>query len=149
MRTKRIFIVTGAYGFLGNTLCRMLSERKETVRALVLTGETCPAFDGFDNITVYQGDVCKKETLEELFVADDCCELYLIHTAAVVSIDSVAHELTRRVNLEGARNIAELALKHHVTKMVYVSSVHAIPENPVPQLIEETNQSQRSCGRLC
>ena len=35
----RIYIVTGAAGFLGGTVCRQLLERGENVRAFVLPGE--------------------------------------------------------------------------------------------------------------
>ena len=36
---NRIYIVTGAAGFLGGTVCRQLVERGEKVRAFVLPGD--------------------------------------------------------------------------------------------------------------
>ena len=37
---NRLYIVTGAAGHLGNTIIRMLKERKVAVRGLILPSET-------------------------------------------------------------------------------------------------------------
>lgn len=38
MNNNRKYLVTGAAGFLGGTICRQLIERGEAVRAFVLPG---------------------------------------------------------------------------------------------------------------
>lgn len=68
---KRIYIVTGANGFLGNNIVRKLVQNKENeVRALVLPGDKINSLEGLD-CKIYYGDVTKPETLEDIFKIDD------------------------------------------------------------------------------
>ena len=48
-------------------------------------------------------------------------------------------ERVHRINVGGTRNIIDLCLEHDVRKLVYVSTVHAIPEKPHGQVISEVD----------
>ena len=105
---KRLFIVTGANGFLGNNIIRQLEQNPENeIRALVLPNDKVHSLEGL-RCQIYYGDVTKKETLQEIFSNLEDRELFVIHCAAIVYI-----------------------------KMVYVSSVHALPEKPNREVITE------------
>ncbi len=122
---SRVYIVTGANGHLGSTIVRMLIERGETVRGLLLPKEPFRETSGVEYI---RGDVREATSLEPLF--HDTCdvEVVLIHTAAIISIADKQTDDLFRVNVLGTENIVDMCLKHGVQKFVYVSSVHALPE---------------------
>ncbi len=134
---KQTYIVTGANGFLGNTIVRKLAESEDNeIRALVLPGDSTKALDGV-RCTLFYGDVTQPDTLQPLFDVEDGTPLYVIHCAALVSIKSRHNPSIRAVNVTGTRHVIEQTLRHHA-RLVYVSSVHAIPEKPGQQLITET-----------
>ena len=43
-QTNKMYLVTGAAGFLGSTVCRKLVDRNEKVRAFVLEGDKSAAY---------------------------------------------------------------------------------------------------------
>lgn len=126
---KKIYIITGANGFLGNNLVReLVKDPNNQVRALVSSPNRADALQGL-NCTIYAGDVTRPETLSEIFDVPSGAEVFVIHCAAVVYIKSKPNPAVYQVNVVGTKNIVEatLAIK---AKLVYVNSVHAIPELP-------------------
>lgn len=134
---KKVFIITGANGFLGNNIVRKLVEDKDNeVRALVLPNDKINALDGL-NCKIYEGDVTKKNSLHDVFeVEEKDVELYVIHCAAIVYIKSKYNPNMYEVNVNGTKNIIEKVLEKNA-KLVYVSSVHAITEKPNHEVITE------------
>ena len=66
---KKLYIITGASGFLGNNIVSKLvqaGEGENEIRALVLPGDEAKSLDGLD-CRIFYGDVTKKETLAEIF----------------------------------------------------------------------------------
>ena len=136
---KKIYIVTGANGFLGNNIVRKLVKDKENeVRALVLPEDKINSLNGLD-CKIYRGDVTKKETLSAIFETPENAELYVIHCAAIVYIKSKYNPKVYEVNVNGTKNIIERVLQK-AAKLVYVSSVHAIPEKPHNEIITEVSK---------
>ena len=123
MRTT--YIVTGAAGHLGGTIVRLLSQAGQAVRALALAGETQRARRG---VTWYTGDVRRTESLRALFSGLDGRDICVIHAAGVVDISGEMSERIRDVNVEGTKNIIALCREFSVKRLLYVSSVHALPE---------------------
>ena len=133
---KKIYIITGANGFLGNNIIRKLEQNKENeIRALVLQNDTIKSLEGL-NCKIYYGDVTKKETLQEIFDIIEEAEVFVIHCAAIVYIKSKYNPKVYDVNVNGTKNIIEKVLEKNA-KLVYVSSVHAITEKPNNEIIEE------------
>ena len=134
---KKIYIITGANGFLGNNIVRKLVENQDNeVRALVLPADKTVSLEGLD-CKILRGDVTKKNTLHDIFQIDDHnAELYVIHCAAIVYIKSKYNPLVYEVNVNGTKNIIEKVLEKNA-KLVYVSSVHAITERPHNETISE------------
>lgn len=124
---KKIYIITGANGFLGNNIVRKLIENEENeVRALVLPQDKVNSLEGL-NCKIYKGDVTKKETLNEIFETPEDAELYVIHCAAIVYIKSKYNPKVHNVNVNGTKNIVQKVLEKNA-KLIYVNSVHSIPE---------------------
>ncbi len=130
---KELYLVTGAAGHLGSAVIRELKKMNKNVRGLVLQGEkNIP-----EDIDIFYGDVTKKDSLEDFF-ENSGAELIVIHCAGIVSITSNYSQLMYDVNVNGTKNIVELCIEKNVKKLVYVSSVHAIPEKPKGEIIFET-----------
>lgn len=126
---------------MGSVVTRQLVEAGEKVRILVLPEEK--NIPENEKIEVYRGDVTDKESIRSFFVIDtpeesDKVDLYVIHCAGIVSISTGFDQILHDVNVGGTNNILELCVEYKVKKLVYVSSVHAIPEKPHGEVIRET-----------
>ena len=73
--------------------------------------------------------MCDDASLERFFSGADSGTC-VIHCAGIVSVASRPGERIYRVNVGGTNNILRQSEKAGVGKLVYVSSVHAIPEKP-------------------
>lgn len=133
---RPVYIVTGANGHLGNTIIRQLKKRGEEVRGLILPTETAENQPG---VTYYKGDVRDPAGLEPLFAGVQGQETIVIHTAGIVDISEKVSQAMYEVNVGGTRNMVELCKEHGVHRLVYVSSVHAIPEKNKLQVLEEVD----------
>lgn len=131
---SKIFIVTGANGFLGNNIIRQLPKDSQ-IRALVLPNDTLHSLEGL-NCKIYKGDVTKIDTLNEIFDVEENSELYIIHCAAIVYIKTKYDPLVYNVNVNGTKNIIDIALKKNA-KLIYVNTVHSIPEKGNNEIMTE------------
>ena len=134
----RTFLVTGATGHLGNTIVRMLVQKGLSVRGFVLPGDKTGALDDV-RIPLFYGDVTRKESLESFFSGIDPEETIVIHTAGIVSIQTKVDDRLHAVNVGGTRNICDVCAQMNIGKLIYVSSVHAIPERPKGAMITESD----------
>lgn len=133
---KNIYIITGANGFLGNNLVRTLSQDSNNqVRALVSSLKRADALQNL-NCRLFEGDVTKPETLRDIFTVPAGAKVYVIHCAAIVYIKSKPNPAVHEVNVLGTKHVAEKTLEIGA-KMVYVNSVHAIPELPHGETMTE------------
>ena len=129
------YLVTGATGFLGRVVAEELVRRKAQVHALVLHDDPYTDLLPKEVRTVI-GDVCDKSSLSDFF-ADADSRTCVIHCAGVVSVASRPGPRLYQVNVGGTWKVLRQCMEHDVSKMVYVSSVHAIPEKPKGCIITE------------
>jgi dihydroflavonol-4-reductase len=116
-----MWLITGATGHIGNVLVRKLLERGDRVRALILPGECRAPLDGLE-VEAVEGDVLDRDSLVRAMRGIKG----LFHLAGVISIMPGADEVVRRVNVEGTKNILQVARELNVPRLVYTSSIHAI-----------------------
>jgi len=128
MCNNQIYIVTGALGHLGSTIVSILNERGIEVRGLALPGDHSPLTKSTGTAKIYYGDVCDSDSLTEIFDVPKDSELIVIHAAGIVSIATKYNPLVQRVNVMGTQNIIKKCFETNAKRLVYVSSVHAIPE---------------------
>ena len=129
------YLVTGATGFLGRAVAEELVRRKAQVHALVLHDDPYINLLPKEVHTVI-GDVCVKNSLSDFF-ADADSRTCVIHCAGIVSVASRPGSKLYQVNVGGTWSVLRQCMERNVGKMVYVSSVHAIPEKPKGCIITE------------
>ncbi len=121
--------VTGPTGEIGLPL---LAELERDPRIGHVRGMARRAFDpaaeGWTKVSYRRGDILDRGSLAALFDGVDV----VVHLAFAIFGD---REETHRINLEGSRNVFEVAIATGVERIVYASSVAAYgfyPENPQP-----------------
>ncbi|MBQ8093452.1 MAG: NAD-dependent epimerase/dehydratase family protein [Clostridia bacterium] len=131
------YLVTGAAGFLGGTVCRQLIERGESVRAFVLPGDPAMKYIP-QEAEIVEGDLMDTASLEKLFSVEEGTETVVLHIASIVTVNPDYSSKVMEVNVDGTKNIIRLCLSHpECRKMVYCSSTGAIPESAMGQAIRE------------
>lgn len=133
----RIYLVTGAAGFLGGTICRQLVDRGERVRAFVLPNDEAIKYVPRE-AEIVEGDLCDLESLENFFTVADGLETIVLHIASIVTVNPDYSQKVMDVNVGGTQNIVDMCKKHQCNKLVYCSSTGAIPELPKGEKIVET-----------
>ncbi len=129
------YLVTGATGFLGRAVAEELVRRRAQVHALVLRDDPYIHLLPKEVHTVI-GDVCVESSLADFFAGADS-RTCVIHCAGIVSVASRPGSKLYQVNVGGTWRVLRQCMEHDVGKMVYVSSVHAIPEKSKDCIITE------------
>ena len=133
---KKLWLVTGATGHVGTILVSVLQQRGEFVRALVRPNSNIVAHS---NVEIYEGDIRNRESLIPFFDRGDYDYVSLVHCAALITIASKQNPEVWNINVHGTNNVMSLARDTGVDRIVYVSSVHAIPERPANEIITEVS----------
>ena len=115
-------LVLGGLGQLGQCINKVATER----------GITSISF-----VDEFVGNILNMKVLEDLFIQEK--PEYVINCAAYTAVDKAEDEvdLSRRINRDGAENIAKMCLKYDAT-MLQVST-DFIFEGNVPALLTETD----------
>ena len=111
-------LVTGASGFLGWHVARVLLERGYPVRALVRPGSRVPDLD----VETATGDLRDRASLDRAVAG---CEL-LFHAAADYRLWARHPEEFYRSNVDGTRNLFTAARAAGIQRAVYTSTVGCI-----------------------
>ncbi len=126
-------LVTGATGHIGNVLVRLLLERREKVRAMVMPGEDVTPLKELP-VEVVEADVLDYQSLLTAFIG---CDM-VYHLAGIISIMPGKDRLLQAVNVIGTRNVVQAARACGARRLVYTSSIHALRRVPEGVVIDET-----------
>jgi UDP-glucose 4-epimerase len=126
--------VTGPTGDIGRSFLRALDKAKGVGRVLGMARRPFdPAEQGLTKTEYRRGDILDRDALDALFAEADV----VVHLAFIIVGGA---DETRKINLEGSRNVfAAAAAAPKVKRLVYTSSVAAYgfhADNPLP-LVEE------------
>ena len=136
---KTMYLVTGAAGFLGGTICRQLVERGEMVRAFVLPNDPALQFVPKE-AEVVEGDLCNIADVRKFFEVEAGIETVVLHIASIVTVNPDFNQKVMDVNVGGTKNIIDAMRVHpECKKLVYCSSTGAIPELEKGIKIAETD----------
>jgi dihydroflavonol-4-reductase len=111
-------LVTGASGFIGWHVARLLAERGHKVRALVRPSSKLRELE----VEAVTGDLRDPESLDRAAAG---CGL-VFHVAADYRLWARDPDEVYRSNVEGTRNLLEAARRHGVERVVYTSTVGCI-----------------------
>lgn len=118
--------VTGATGFLGRQLTRLLLEREETVRVLARPTADVREFVAA-GAAIVEGDITDPKAVQQAVA-----EAGLVyHLAGVVAHEQSDRERLEATNVGGVRNV--LSALPSDARLVHVSSVAAIGPAPDPE----------------
>ena len=124
-------LITGSSGHVGSNLIRKLHEQNYTIRCIDFDGDH-RAYDGYD-VEIMKGDITDKDSLYPIFEDVDV----VFHTAALINLDRRFRKAIKVVNIEGTRNVCDVALEQGVQKLIHFSSVDAFYRFPIDEPLLE------------
>ncbi len=124
--------LTGATGFVGGVLARELVRAGETVRAVVRSPEQARGLAAL-GVEIHRGDVTEKATMRGPMTGVDG----VYHVAGWYKIGARDKSDAVRVNVDGTRNVLELAAELSVPKTVYTSTL-AVNSDTHGQIVDES-----------
>lgn len=129
---NHIFI-TGATGLLGAALISELAKQGyQDITAFIMKGDPLekrlPPY-----VKRAYGNVLAPESIAASMEEGD----FVIHLAAIVSIQRKDDEKMKRVNVEGTKNVVDCAIAKKAAKLVYVSSSHVLSYHKDGSVITE------------
>ena len=103
-------LITGGSGHVGANLSRELINQGYKVRCIDYDND----YRAFENlyIELIEADITDKDSLWKIFEDVDV----VFHTAAFICLDRRYKDLIRNVNVNGTRNVCDVALKSGVKK---------------------------------
>ncbi len=117
-------LVTGANGFIGSAVVRLLLNKGEDVRVLVRPDSDRRNFDGLD-IEIMEGNLSDIDSLKRAVTG---CQL-LYHLAADYRLWIPDPDNMYKANVDGTRNLIIAATEADIEKIVYTSSVATLGLN--------------------
>ncbi len=117
-------LITGASGFIGSAVMRLLLEADHDVRAIVRPGSDRRNLDGLP-VEIFEGDLRDKTSLED--AVKDCNAVF--HVAADYRLWIPDPDNMYQTNVAGTRNMMLASAEAGVEKIVYTSSVAVLGLN--------------------
>ena len=142
-RNKTV-LVTGATGFVGQHLCRRLSELGFRVRTLLHTVKQSEIFPAELELTHFPGDLLDAPSLETACANTDI----LVHLGGVAHVDNLSEKILREINVEGTRNILQVAIRNNVSRIIFMSSSLASDADKGKRKITQYGRSKIAAEEL-
>ncbi|KAL6070815.1 putative dihydroflavonol-4-reductase [Balamuthia mandrillaris] len=121
----RLVLVTGATGLIGNAVARQLLARGRKVRAMVRDVQRARQCLPMA-CEVVRGSLGSREAIERAM--EDCSIVY--HCAGLPEQWSVEASNYHNANVQGTKNVVDVAVALDVQKLVYTSTVQVFAHQP-------------------
>jgi nucleoside-diphosphate-sugar epimerase len=126
------YFVTGATGFVGGRVARLLMEEGHQVVAVVRDPSRARALADL-GVSIYQGDVTDRESLHAPMVGVDG----VYHIAGWYKIGTRDKSAGMRVNVQGTRNVLQVMKDLAIPRGVYTSTL-AVFSDTHGRMVDET-----------
>ncbi len=132
-----LILITGATGHIGNVLVHALYQHfpGETLRIMVQPHERLDMFDRLA-LELFYGDVRDAEAVREAVRG----VRLVFHLAGMIDTSMHPGPKLQEINVGGTRNVVAACEAERVGRLVYVSSVHALPDLPDSEVITEIDK---------
>jgi nucleoside-diphosphate-sugar epimerase len=126
------YFLTGATGFIGGGLARKLIEQGHTVNAVVRNLDKAQDLIAL-GVRLFKADITEKESMRQAMTDRDG----VFHLAAWYKLGQKDSSMARQINVEGSRNVLELAQELAIPKIVYTSTL-AVNSNTHGKIVDES-----------
>ncbi|XP_066562605.1 hydroxy-delta-5-steroid dehydrogenase, 3 beta- and steroid delta-isomerase 1 [Amia ocellicauda] len=145
-----VCLITGACGFLGERIIKLLLEEEELTEIRLLDRDIKPDLitslkesQGHTKLTVFEGDIRDPELLRK-----SCHGATLVfHTASIIDVIGLVEETELHgVNVKGTQLLLEACIQENVRSFIYTSSIEVAGPNPQGDpIINGTEDTRYSC----
>ncbi|HVO89994.1 MAG TPA: NAD-dependent epimerase/dehydratase family protein, partial [Casimicrobiaceae bacterium] len=133
MSANDLILLTGASGFVGSAIARILAPAGYDVRVLVRASSPRANLAGL-SLEVVEGDMRDAAAVARAVRG----VRYVVHAAADYRLWSKHPDDIVRTNVEGTRTIMQAALREGIERIVYTSSVATLALRPDGTPADET-----------
>uniref|UniRef100_A0A8C2ZS15 Hydroxy-delta-5-steroid dehydrogenase, 3 beta- and steroid delta-isomerase 1 n=1 Tax=Cyclopterus lumpus TaxID=8103 RepID=A0A8C2ZS15_CYCLU len=142
--TGEVCVVTGAGGFLGKRLLRLLLEEENTAEIRLLDTRVQPQLlesledcRGDTELSVFEGDIRDAE-----FLKRSCRGASIVfHIAAIIDVkDAVEYSEIHGVNVKGTQLLLEACIQENVASFIYTSTIEVMGPNPQGEPVVNGNE---------
>ncbi|XP_035531965.1 3 beta-hydroxysteroid dehydrogenase/Delta 5--_4-isomerase type 1 [Morone saxatilis] len=129
-----VCVVTGACGFLGKRLLRLLLEEEKMAEIRLLDKHVQPQLlhtledcRGDTKLSVFEGDIRDSD-----FLRKTCRGASIVfHIASIIDVnDSVEYSEIYGVNVKGTQLLLEACIQENVVSFIYTSTIEVLGPNP-------------------
>jgi nucleoside-diphosphate-sugar epimerase len=123
-KNSQKILVTGGAGYIGSLLCGELlfrGYRVAVVDNLTFGGNSLLGYMAHPHFAFHKADICDRAGIEPCFAGVD----HVVHLAAVVGFPAcqkLGHKASFSSNLDGTKNVFELAERHGARRFVFSST---------------------------
>jgi dihydroflavonol-4-reductase len=134
--------VTGGTGFIGSHTVNRLVQDGHQVTCLVRKTSDTRHLEKL-GVTLAKGDVTDRQSVAQGMQGCDG----VVHLAAAYSFWAPDETVYHKVNVDGQRNVMEIALEQDVSRVVDVSTIGIWGNTPIRPITENTPFGEKRSSR--
>ena len=119
------YLVTGAKDPVGRLVVQMLLAEGCKVRVLVPPESDYSLLRGM-GAEIAEGEIFDRDSLKEFLAVEDPRKSAVIHTEEILSISNDKNLNMRRINVAGAQNVIDMAMRAKIGRFVYLGSAYSL-----------------------
>ena len=137
----RTYYITGISGFLGQAILKEIIKEKEyKVFGLVLENDKYIPDLVKIGVNIIHGNILNEKDVENFLSQKGEGERITLHIAGRISTVKRGDKLTTLINVDGTKNVVNVANKYHHDKLIYVASTDALDAKKYDELVFEQDR---------
>ena len=137
LENEGVILVTGAEGFIGRAVCKLLQRLSYPFVALDLARRSEHATNFVASLAVVETDIADRDEMRKLFETRKIASV--IHLAAILPTAARRDPAgATEVNIDGSANLLEMSRQFGVRRFVFGSSLSVYGSCPADEVVAET-----------